>query len=90
MLNVFTLFFCWFYVLIGIWFSTKVKHAVCQTKGALRFWRFSFGKHFNCGGHGFGSLQVLSSTSVCSLVHVPHLVHQENGLNLLTSCAPAN
>lgn len=50
----------------------------------------SFGDNFNSGGHRFGSLKVLGSAGVRPLVHIPHLIHLENGLKLLPRCFSAD
>lgn len=44
-----------------------------------------FGCHFNGCGYWRGSLQVVSSAGVRSLVHIPHLIHQEDRLRLLSA-----
>lgn len=44
-----------------------------------------FGQNRNICGHRFGSLQVLDGAGVGPLVHVPHLVHQEDRLRPLAS-----
>lgn len=49
-----------------------------------------FGRHFNGCGYWRGSLQVVGGAGVSSLVHVPHLIHQEDRLRLLSTDSPAH
>lgn len=52
--------------------------------------RSGFGDHHNGCGHRCGSFQILGGAGVCSLVHVPHLVHQEDRLRLPSSGSSAH
>lgn len=56
----------------------------------LWFLRFGFRDHFNGCGCWVGSLHVLSSAGVRSLVHVSNFIHEEHRLRLLLSSSSAD
>lgn len=77
--------FCWDYVTDNMHLHILFPSLPLWSLERSSFLRFGFGDHFNGCGHRCGSLQILGGAGVCSLVHVPHLVHQEDRLGLLLS-----